>query len=57
MLRRQLKVLWKRLNQLQNMKLKEHKLLLKFGEVRAEPDCRRLVYIQLPEARPKVCLL
>ena len=35
MRRRQLKVLWKRLGQLQNMKLKARELLLKLGEARA----------------------
>ena len=50
MRRRQLKVLWKRLGQLQNMKLKARELLLKLGEARARyRTAWRLVDIQLPE--------
>jgi len=50
MRRRQLKALWKRLNQLQNMKLKARELLLKLGEARARYRAGwRLVDIQLPE--------
>jgi transposase len=50
MRRRQLKALWKRLGQLQNMKLKARELLLKLGEARARyRTAWRLVDIQLPE--------
>ena len=50
MRRRQLKALWKRLNQLQKMKLKTRELLLKLGEARARYRTGwRLVDIQLPE--------
>ena len=50
MRRRQLKALWKRLGQLQNMKLKARELLLKLGEARARyRPAWRLVDIQLPE--------
>ena len=50
MRRRQLKALWKRLNQLQKMKLKTRELLLKLGEARARYRTGwRLVDIQLLE--------
>ena len=54
MRRRQLKALWKRLGQLQNMKLKARELLLKLGEARARyRTAWRLVDIQLPEPTTK----
>src|ERR1700751_5522014 len=50
MRRRQLKALWKRFGQLQQMKLKARELLLKLGEARARYRAGwRLVDIQLPE--------
>jgi transposase len=50
MRRWQLKALWKRLKQLQKMKLKTRELLLKLGEARARYRTGwRLVDIQLPE--------
>jgi transposase len=50
MRRRQLKALWKRLGQLQRMKLKSRELLLKLGEAKGRYRAAwRLVDIQLPE--------
>jgi len=50
MRRRQLKALWKRLGQLQKMKLKARELLLKLGEAKGRYRAAwRLVDIQLPE--------
>src|SRR6201997_4503870 len=50
MRRRQLKALWKRLGQLQKMKLKSRELLLKFGEAKGRYRAAwRLLDIQLPE--------
>ena len=50
MRRRQLKALWKRLGQLQNMKLKARELLLKLGEARGRYRAAwRIIDIQLPE--------
>src|SRR5438552_4331025 len=50
MRRRQLKALWKRLGQLQKMKLKSRELLLKLGEAKGRYRAAwRLVDIQLPE--------
>ena len=50
MRRRQLKALWKRLSQLQQMKLKARELLLKLGEARGRYRAAwRLIDIQLPE--------
>jgi transposase len=51
MRRRQLKALWKRLKQLQKMKLTARQLLLKLGEAKGRyPTAWRLVDFQLPEA-------
>ena len=51
MRRRQLKALWKRLGQLQKMKLKAGELLLKLGEAKGRYRAAwRLVDFQLPEA-------
>jgi transposase len=51
MRRRQLKALWKRLGQLQKMKLKVGELLLKLGEAKGRYRAAwRLVDFQLPEA-------
>ena len=48
--RRQLKALWKRLVQLQQMKLKARELLLKLGEAKGSyRTAWRLMHIQLPE--------
>ena len=48
--RRQLKALWKRLGQLQQMKLKARELLLKLGEAKGRYRAAwRLIDIQLPE--------
>jgi len=50
MRRRQLKGLWKRLGQLQQMKLSARNLLLKLGEAKGRyPTAWRLMDIQLPE--------
>src|SRR5258708_7146316 len=50
MRRRQLKALWKRLGQLQQMKLRARELLLKLGEARGRYRAAwRLIDIQLPE--------
>jgi transposase len=50
MRRRQLKALWKRLGQLQQMKLKARELLLKLGEAKGRYRAAwRLIDIQLPE--------
>jgi transposase len=50
MRRRQLKALWKRLVQLQQMKLKARELLLKLGEAKGSyRTAWRLMHIQLPE--------
>jgi hypothetical protein len=50
MCRRQLKALWKRLGQLQQMKLNARNLLLKLGEAKGRyPAAWRLVDIRLPE--------
>jgi transposase len=52
MRRHQLKALWKRLNQLQQMKLQARELLLKLGEARGRyRTAWRLIDIQLPEPR------
>jgi transposase len=51
MRRRQLKALWKRLGQLQQMKLTARNLLLKLGEAKGRyPAAWRLIDFQLPEA-------
>ena len=51
MRRRQLKALWKRLGQLQQMKLTARNLLLKLGEAKGRyPTAWRLIDFQLPEA-------
>jgi len=51
MRRRQLKALWKRLGQLQQMKLTGRNLLLKLGEAKGRyPTAWRLIDFQLPEA-------
>lgn len=51
MRRRQLKALWKRLKQLQKMKLTARQLLLKLGEAKGRyPAAWRLVDFQLPQA-------
>jgi len=51
MRRRQLKALWKRLGQLQKMKLKARELLLKLGEAKGRYRAAwRLIDFQLPEA-------
>ncbi len=51
MRRRQLKALWKRLGQLQKMRLKARELLLKLGEAKGRYRAAwRLVDFQLPEA-------
>src|SRR6202051_377441 len=48
--RRQIKALWKRLVQLQQMKLKARELLLKLGEAKGSyRTAWRLMHIQLPE--------
>jgi hypothetical protein len=48
--RRQLKALWKRLGQLQQMKLHARNLLLKLGEAKGRyPTAWRLIDIRLPE--------
>ena len=50
MRRRQLKALWKRLSQLQQMKLNGRNLLLKLGEAKGRyPTAWRLIDFQLPE--------
>jgi transposase len=50
MRRRQLKALWKRLGQLQQMKLKARELLLKLGEAKGRyRSAWRFIDIQLPE--------
>lgn len=50
MRRRQLKALWKRLGQLQQMKLNARSLLLKLGEAKGRyPTAWRLIDIQFPE--------
>jgi transposase len=50
MRRRQLKALWKRLGQLQQMKLKARELLLKLGEARGRYRAAwRIIDLQLPE--------
>jgi transposase len=50
MRRRQLKALWRRLGQLQQMKLNGRNLLLKLGEAKGRyPTAWRLIDIQLPE--------
>jgi transposase len=50
MRRRQLKALWKRLSQLQQMKLKARELLLKLGEARGRYRAAwRIIDLQLPE--------
>jgi len=50
MRRRQLKALWKRFGQLQQMKLSARNLLLKLGEAKGRyPTAWRLIDIQLPE--------
>ena len=50
MRRRQLKALWKRLGQLQRMKLKARELLLKLGEAKGRyRSAWRFIDIQLPE--------
>jgi hypothetical protein len=50
MRRRQLKALWERLGQLQQMKLNARNLLLKLGEAKGRcPTAWRLIDIQLPE--------
>jgi transposase len=50
MRRRQLKKLWKRLEQLQGMKLTRDKLLLKLGAAQQQsPSARRLLRIDVPE--------
>jgi transposase len=52
MRRRQLKALWKRLGQLQQMKLTARNVLLKLGEAKGRyPTAWRLIDFQLPEAR------
>jgi hypothetical protein len=49
--RRQLKALWKRLGQPQQMKLRARNLLLKLGEAKGRyPAAWRLIDIQLPES-------
>jgi len=54
MRRRQLKALWKRLGQLQQMKLIARNLLLKLGEAKGRyPAAWRLIDFQLPEATTK----
>ena len=51
MRRRQLKALWKRLGQLQQMKLTARNVLLKLGEAKGRyPTAWRLIDFQLPEA-------
>jgi transposase len=51
MRRRQLKAIWKRLGQLQQMKLTARNLLLKLGEAKGRyPTAWRLIDFQLPEA-------
>jgi Transposase DDE domain len=50
MRRRQLKWLWARLAQLQNMELERDELLMKFGSARSKvPAAWRLVQVRLPE--------
>src|SRR5258705_13626179 len=50
MRRRQLKALWKRLGQLQQMKLKARQLLLRLGEAKGRYRAAwRLIELQLPE--------
>ena len=50
MRRRQLKALWKRLGQLQQMKLNARNLLLKLGEAKGRyPTAWRLIDLKLPE--------
>jgi hypothetical protein len=52
MRRRQLKALWKRLGQLQQMKLKARELLLELGEAKGRYRAAwRLIDIQLPEPK------
>jgi len=52
MRRRQLKALWKRLSQLQQMKLKARELLLKLGEAKGcYRAAWRIIDIQLPEPK------
>jgi hypothetical protein len=54
MRRRQLKALWKRLGQLQQMKLKAHQLLLKLGEAKGRYQIAwRLIDIHFPEPATK----
>jgi transposase len=54
MRRRQLKALWKRLGQLQQMKLKARELLLKLGEAKGRYRAAwRLIDIRLPEPTTK----
>ena len=54
MRRRQLKALWKRLGQLQQMKLNARELLLKLGEAKGRYRAAwRLIDIQLPRAHDK----
>ena len=50
MRRRQLKALWKRLSQLQQMKLRARNLLLKLGEAKGRyPTAWRLIELHLPD--------
>jgi hypothetical protein len=53
MRRRQLKRLWKRLSQLQGMRLSGQELLMKLGAARQQaPSAWRLVEVKVDEARP-----
>jgi hypothetical protein len=55
MRRRQLKWLWKRLHELQEMELKRDALLMKLGAARQQaPSAWRLVRVQLPKAENKL---
>jgi hypothetical protein len=55
--RRQLKALWKRLGQLQQMKLKARELLLKLSEAKGRyRTASRLIDIQLPEPTKEAAL-
>jgi hypothetical protein len=55
--RRQLKALWKRLGQLQQMKLKARELLLKLSEAKGRyRTAWRLIDIQLPEPTKEAAL-
>ena len=55
MRRRQLKRLWKRLKELQTMKLKRDALLMKLGAARQQaPAAWRLVEVQLPKKKQKL---